>query len=150
MKHETHLPAEQTQAQTEIRIPRPDEDRRRPQGDPTSSPSRKKSPYGLTKTDKLRKRYEFQSVMKQGDRLVGKFLCIDRRKGARLRLGITASGRFGNSPERNRFKRLVREAFRTARSHLPPDLELNILPRQKAKGAKMGEIQDELIRLLKC
>lgn len=86
--------------------------------------------------------------MKQGDRLIGRFLCIDRKKGPHLRFGITASGRYGNSPERNRFKRLVREAFRTSRHLLPVDIELNILPRQKAKFAKMQDIQSELLKLL--
>lgn len=79
---------------------------------------------------------------------MGKYLCVDRRKGARTRLGITASTRYGNSPERSRFKRLVREAFRTSKHRLPPDLEINVFPRQKAKEAKMGDIQGELLRLL--
>jgi len=88
-------------------------------------------------------------VRKQGTRVVGRFVCIDYKKAPRLRFGITASGRYGDSPERNRFKRLVREAFRTSRHLLPQDLEINILPRQKAKEAKMGDIQNELLRLLK-
>lgn len=87
--------------------------------------------------------------MKQGDRLVGRYLCIDRKKGTRLRFGITASKKYGNSPERNRFKRLVREAFRTARHILPQDVELNFIPRHLAKTAMMGDIQKELLRLLK-
>lgn len=86
--------------------------------------------------------------MKQGNRLVGQFLCVDRKKAQALRFGITASGRYGDSPERNRFKRLVREAFRTSRYLLPQDIEINILPRQKAKSAKMGDIQKELLKLL--
>jgi ribonuclease P protein component len=110
-------------------------------------PVRKQS---LRPSDKIKKRKDFLSLGSQKDRLVGKFLCIDRKKGPRLRLGITASGRYGNSPERNRFKRLVREAFRTSRDRLPAQLEINVLPRQKAKEAKMGDIRSEMLRLLQC
>jgi ribonuclease P protein component len=87
--------------------------------------------------------------MKQGDRLVGRFLCLDRKKAPLLRFGITASKRYGNSPERNRFKRLVREAFRTSRHLLPQDIEIHIVPRSFAKKAMMGDIQKEILRLCK-
>jgi len=61
-------------------------------------------------------------------------------------LGITASGRYGSSCERNRFKRLIREAFRLNRSRLPA-AELHIVPRQHAKEAKLNEIATELTEL---
>ncbi len=149
MKHETHLSAEQIETQAEVRIPRPNENTRRSQSDPSPTPRRAKSPFCLTKSDKLLKRSEFLAIGKRGQRLVGKFLCIDWKKASCLRFGISASGRFGDSVERNRFKRLVREAFRSARSHLPFDRELHIIPRQKAKEAKMGDIREELIQLVK-
>ncbi|HSX13521.1 MAG TPA: ribonuclease P protein component [Chlamydiales bacterium] len=97
----------------------------------------------------LKKRCEFKSVREKGNRLIGRFLCIDQKKGAPLRFGITVSKKFGNSPERNRFKRLVRESFRTALHLLPQDSELNISPRNFAKHAKMNDIQNELLSLLK-
>ena len=150
MKHETHIPTEQTETATEIRIPRTDEDSRRPQGHPPSPPRRTEAPLRLNSSDKLKKRSDFLRVSKQGSRLVGKYICIDYRKAGRLRFGITASTKFGNSPERSRFKRLVREAFRTSRLQLPQGFEFNVIPRQKAKEAKMGDIRDEWLRLLSC
>jgi len=64
-----------------------------------------------------------------------------------LKLGISASTRFGSSPQRNRFKRLVREAFRIS-YHRLPSLELNVIPRQCAKNAHCKDIENELTRLL--
>ena len=148
MNHETHIQPKQDKKSAQVRIPSADENSRRPQGHPPTQKSRQKGTCRLKKSDRLKKRFEFQSVMKEGDRLVGRFLCIDRKKGAPLRFGITASKRYGNSPERNRFKRLVREAFRTSRHKLPQDVELNFVPRAQAKEAKMDDIQKELLRLL--
>ncbi len=44
-------------------------------------------------------------------------------------LGITVSRRFGKAYRRNRFKRVVREAFRHALPYLPKNLQLNVLPK---------------------
>lgn len=86
--------------------------------------------------------------MKQGTRKVGQFLCIDYKKAPVFCFGITASGKYGNSPERNRFKRLVREAVRACFHLLPRNIALHVVPRQKAKEAKMGDIQREILHLL--
>lgn len=142
MNHETDIQPKQIETQTQIRVSRSNENGRRTQSHSPSPSSRQKSP------GRLKKRIEFQSVKKSGERLVGRFVCIDRKKGPELRFGITASGRFGNSPERNRFKRLVREAFRTSGHLMPQNIEVHVLPRQKAKGAKMQQIRDELLHLL--
>ncbi len=150
MDHETHLSTQQTPPQEDRWIPSSYEDSRGPQGDqqtPQSGPQ-KISRLRFSKGIRLRKRGEFQSVAKKGKRLVGRYLCIDYHPAQKARLGISASVRYGSSPERNRFKRLVREAFRQTYSSLPP-FDLNIIPRQSAKQASCSNILDELIRLLK-
>lgn len=96
---------------------------------------------------RLRSRKEFQRVAREGKRLVGRFLCIDYRRSDKSKLGISASARYGSAPERNRFKRLVREAFRNNYSILPR-YELNVVPRQLAKNARFADISEELTRLL--
>jgi ribonuclease P protein component len=148
MNHETHIQPKQAKKSSQIRIPSADENCRGPQGHPPTQKSGQKRTCRLRKSDRLKKRFEFQNVMKQGDRLIGRFLCVDRKKGSRLRFGISASKRYGNSPERNRFKRLIREAFRTSRHALPQDIELNFVPRAQAKTAKIADIQKELLKLL--
>jgi ribonuclease P protein component len=48
------------------------------------------------------------------------------------RLGLSVSKRVGNSPERNRWKRLIREAFRKQKYQLPQALDLVVRPKKGA------------------
>ncbi len=150
MNHETYIPTQQTPPQENPRIPRSYEDSRRTQSHQPPPPPRpqKTSRLIFSKELRLRKRGEFQRVAKEGKRLVGRYLCVDCRPAKKARLGISASARYGSSPERNRFKRLVREAFRHSYAALP-SLDLNVIPRQCAKKATCSNITDELVRLLK-
>ncbi len=46
------------------------------------------------------------------------------------RLGLSVSKRLGNAVIRNRWKRILREAFRLHRDRLPAGLDLVVLPRE--------------------
>ena len=48
------------------------------------------------------------------------------------RLGISASRRLGGAVVRNRWKRLLREAFRLSRPQLPSGIDLIVIPRTAA------------------
>ena len=51
------------------------------------------------------------------------------------RLGITIPKKTGNAVVRNRWKRWIREAFRTQRSELPRGIEIIIRPKRDAEGS---------------
>jgi ribonuclease P protein component len=82
--------------------------------------------FRLPKGERLRKPTEFRRVYENGKRFDNRFMTVFilPSAGEFQRLGITASKKaVGNAVERNRVKRLLREAFRLSRAELA---ELNV------------------------
>lgn len=104
--------------------------------------------YRFPKKVRLRKRHQFQRFANRCNRAAGQWIIIESRSNHTLitRLGITVTKRFGKANERNRFKRIVREAFRQCQMHLPQGLDLNIKPRTYAKKATSANIQQDLLQ----
>ncbi|CRX38414.1 ribonuclease P protein component [Estrella lausannensis] len=104
---------------------------------------------GFPKQARLTKRVEFIKVKVGAASHTGSLVIIDQKATRRghCRLGITVSRKFGNAVLRNRFKRTVREVFRTM-DWRSKSFDFHIRPRAKAREAKTNEIRDELNTLL--
>ncbi len=80
---------------------------------------------------RLRTRGEFRRVYERrcsvGDNLLR--LIGDLSELPHPRIGLSVSRKLGNAVARNRWKRLLREAFRLSREKLPPGLDFIVVPR---------------------
>lgn len=107
--------------------------------------------FTFSKSSRLLRRSEYRKLYHSSTTISGKYLVLDYYKGSSLRprLGITVTKKYGKAHDRNRFKRLVREAFRKTQGLLPEDLEINVRPRVLAKEASALMILEEFLMLLK-
>ena len=64
------------------------------------------------------------------------------------RLGITVTKKYGSATVRNRFKRIVREAFRINRKHLIKGYDIVVMPKSLAKSATSRDISIEMKTLI--
>jgi ribonuclease P protein component len=98
------------------------------------------------KTARLRKRAEFLRLSRAGSKLqTANFVVISRPNDKnQTRLGITVSGKVGNSVVRNRLKRHVREFFRRRRAVFLPATDFVIIARKSAAGLAGNCVADEL------
>jgi len=90
-------------------------------------------PRSFQKALRLRRRRQFLAIQRGGTRRHTAHLVFVRRLGETEwpRLGVTVSARVGNSVQRNRIKRLLREVFRHRRSELAP-LDLVVIAKTGA------------------
>lgn len=118
---------------------------RRAQSPQAPPPCRTPSAHSLrfNKASKLLKRKQFQAVMKKGRRFFGQVIVIASCSSDLPRLGITVPRKYGNAVQRNRFKRLVREAFRL-NQHLFSSCDLIISPKNGLESISLETIAFDL------
>ena len=151
MNSETHISTKQASQSDDTWISQPYGNCRRSQSDQSPTPTRTQKVnslvlYRFPKSARLRRRQEFLRIKQSGSLVKGRFLrvLVSQGEAGTLKLGLTATRRYGNSCQRNRFKRLVREAFRLCQHDLPPGLIISVMPRPYAKKATLHDIQQDL------
>lgn len=142
-------------------ISQEDENQGRPQDPEPPSPHRPQTLVRVNKrfpkTARILHRSHFINLIKQSQRFLGNDVRVEYRRQFRQsresrpsspKLGITVSRRYGKSHDRNRFKRVVREAFRELSSSMPADLELHISPKKNHPGLNVASVLIDLKDLL--
>ena len=92
--------------------------------------------FGFPRSLRVRSRADFDLAFKRGKVIADGVLVyhVIARPGEPSRLGLSLSKRVGNAPLRNRWKRLIREAFRLNRHALPEGLVIVARPRKGARA----------------
>ena len=104
-----------------------------------------------SRANRVRKRAEFLDIQSGGVRVNGDclvFVVKRRPAGSPLRLGITASRKIGNSVQRSRARRLIREGFRAVFGELPDALDIVVIVRRPLGERKMQALLEEWQRAL--
>jgi len=94
---------------------------------------------------RLRKRAEFLTTQRRGQRVHGQHLILiaAKSRAAGLRLGITASKKVGNAVARNLVKRRLREIFRARQFFLSQSADLVVIARNSATRASFAELRED-------
>jgi ribonuclease P protein component len=95
------------------------------------------------RTQRIRRRAEFQQIYKHGTRVSSRYytLFIQPNRLAIGRLGVAATRKLGGAVVRNRAKRLVREVFR--RSGIAPGFDIIVVPRRELLAVPLAVLETE-------
>lgn len=148
--YETNLSTQQTSKKESPWISDTDENCQRTEDHQSKTKKRKKifSSLRFPKSARLRKRKDFLNCKKTSYQMEGKYFYLQILPNkSEKKLGITASSKFGNAVQRNRFKRQMREIFRINYSKLPY-MHLHVIARKYAQKAPQSQLQTELLRLI--
>jgi ribonuclease P protein component len=92
-------------------------------------------PNTFPKTDRIVRSTEITCTLKTGECVADGVLVLFAMRTsteAQSRLGVTIPKRTGNAVERNRWKRLIRESFRTQHDLIPKGFDYVIRPKKDA------------------
>jgi ribonuclease P protein component len=114
-----------------------------PRPQPPAQPDR-----SFSRQLRIRTPAEFDRIYKSRNFAADDVLIINGMANNLLhsRLGLSVSRKVGNAVIRNRWKRLIREAFRLSRDRLPVGVDLIIRP-QKGAEPELQAISKSLISL---
>ena len=99
---------------------------------------------------RLLKTYEFKRMARSSQKYCTKSLKITLYQNRHLypRLGLLVLKKFGTACQRNRFKRIAREAFRSVSAKFCAGVDILIQPLPSARGLKADDLVQELTIVL--
>ncbi len=101
----------------------------------------------LGKSKRLIKNAQFKSILDQRRRFYNEALTAYIAGNGLItsRLGVSVNRSFGSAVRRNKFKRLVREAFRLAQPQMPAGMDFVITPSRQLISRKDKDLNYPLI-----
>jgi ribonuclease P protein component len=150
---EADVSTQSAPAREDARVPREDEDQGRAKGVEAASCEGPKAADGLTgglsRRQRLTTRAEFQALFQRGKRIDRPALIVLWREADEpTRVGFAVSRQLRNAVQRNRARRRLREAFRSARAAAPSRAALVIIGRPAALTASFEALQGQMRQAL--
>lgn len=100
----------------------------------------------------LCKNHEFRRAYAKGKNYVSPVLVtyILKNRCRTLRVGITTSKKIGNAVQRNRARRVIREAFRDIPFQIRPGFDVVFVARGRTPFVKSTEVRQHMVQQLKA
>ncbi|KAA3403413.1 ribonuclease P protein component [Akkermansia muciniphila] len=93
----------------------------------------------------MNQNYQFVKVYKRGKNLVHPLLvtyvCKNKGNKGTFRIGITTSKKIGKAHDRNRARRLIKEAVRQLAPQIRPNVDLIFVARSKTCYTKLSPVK---------
>ena len=101
----------------------------------------------MLKNNVLRKKSDFDSIYNRGKSVGDRYVVLFYRKNnlPYNRTGFLASKKVGNSVQRNRARRLMKESYRHLQEKLPTGYDFIIIARNTISGKKCMEVERSLM-----
>lgn len=95
---------------------------------------------------------DFRRIYARGKSYVSPLVVVYALKNRtkNVRVGITTSKKVGNAVQRNRSRRVIREAFRTLAPRVRPGFDLVLVARGKTPYVKSTDVHRQLERQLQA
>ena len=96
----------------------------------------------------IKQNHEFRRLYHRGKSAANRYLVLYCLKGRRPynRLGLTVGAKFGGAVQRNRAKRLFREAYRLHEAEFKQGFDLVLVARSRMQGANCADIEKALCK----
>ena len=104
----------------------------------------------FARSDRILKRETFKRVYEQGRKFTAKYFTafVLSNPATQTRIGITTTRKIGSAVERNRARRLVREAYRRNKVLVPSGLDIVVNPKRSLVEAVFGDFEVEFVSFL--
>ena len=100
---------------------------------------------------RLKKNYEFARVFRHGKRRGRKHISLHYRRNrvGCNRVGFTTVKHFGNAVQRNRMRRLMREALRDLAPSLLSGYDIILMGQKSEEAIGFQDVREDLLRILR-
>ena len=104
--------------------------------------------FRLTRTNRIRRRYEYRRIQAGGARVHTRnfLILIEHGRESVRRLGVTVTKKVGSAVGRNHVKRRVKEVFRQHRSLFPGSADVVVIAKRGAAEIDYAEMLGQFTR----
>ena len=110
--------------------------------------------HTFPKSERLQYGHQFRHVYEHGRKVEGRLLALylldepaTNPAPSGRAVGVVTGRKLGGAVQRNRARRLLREAYRLNKHKLKPNIQIVMVARYGIRGKRLPDVEAELLRL---